>query len=288
VTNGALRVSYRLTRRGQGRDIPYAFAVDQDPGPDRGGTSHWGAGRQRPKQGSMYRHIMTTRHWLVALLALDALFIGLHLVRPVVPGLRSALFSITEDGGLPELYQYAKWFAIAVCTAGVAWRRHSRGFALWAVLAVYLLGEDALMLHERVGDALREWHPFDAPFGLRLDDVGELVTVVAVGLVFAVLFAVGYRRGSDEFRHATHDLAVIIGALGTVGVGMDMASVALHPGPALLTVLTVAEDGGEMLVASVMAWYALVLAWSEWRAGAVQAPVQRLRPALEEALGLAA
>ncbi|MEZ5417316.1 MAG: hypothetical protein R2708_08230 [Vicinamibacterales bacterium] len=238
----------------------------------------------------MYRQIVTTRHWLAALVAVDAAFIGLHLARPYLPVPLGPMFSLTEDGGFPELVQYVKWLGIAVCMAGVAYRRHSRGFAMWSLMALYLLAEDALMVHERAGDWLRAWHPFDAPFGLRLDDVGELATVVLAGLLFAVPFSIGYRRGSDEFRHATHDLAILMGALGTVGVGFDIGSVVVHAGPLVDTALVVIEDGGEMVVASIMAWYAGMLAWTERTAppAAVRRPVQRLRPALQDALGRAA
>ena len=225
---------------------------------------------------------MTTRHWLVTLLALDLLFVSVSLVGPGLGAFASPMFSLTEDGGYPEFYQYAKWAGIAALMFVAAQCHRSRGFTVWGVFALFLLADDALQVHERVGDWVHTWLPFAPPFNLRREDVGELASSVVAGLGFLALLGREYRIAAKDFRLATHDFAALVAMLAVVGVGVDLAHVALDPGPRWNTALTLLEDGGEMVVASVMCWYAGVIT----RVGAVPAhsfpePLTRLRPALE-------
>lgn len=229
---------------------------------------------------------MTTRQWLFTLLALDLLFITVSLARPGFSALASPMFSLTEDGGYSEIYQYAKWAGIAALMFVAAQLHHGRGFAVWGLFGLFLLADDALQIHERVGDWVNLWLPFTPAFNLRREDVGELASSLVVGLGFLALLAVAGRKAADDFRHATCDFAVLVGLLAVVGVGVDLAHAALEPGPAWNTALTVLEDGGELIIASVMCWYAGVLAG----VGAVTSrtrPATRLRPALEEMFGKA-
>ena len=236
-----------------------------------------------------YVCIVTARHWLLTLLALDLLFIVVSLARPSVSALASPMFALTEDGGYSEFYQYAKWAGIAALMFVAAHPRHGRGFAVWGLFALFLLADDALQIHERVGDWVNVWQTFTPPFNLRREDVGELASSLVAGLGFLALLVRAYRVANEHFRLATHDFAVLVGMLAIVGVGIDMAHVALDPGPTWNTALTVLEDGGEMIVASVMCWYAGVV----MRVGAVTsltrpAQLTRLRPALKDVLGRAA
>jgi len=237
---------------------------------------------------------VAARYWLLTLLALDLLFIAVSLVRPGFSVLASPMFSLTEDGGYFEFYQYAKWAGIAALMFVAARPRHGRGFAVWGLFALFLLADDALQIHERVGDWVNTWQPFSPPFNLRREDVGELASSVVAGLGFLVLLAGAYRVAAEGFRLATHDFAVLVGMLAVVGVGVDLAHVALNPGPTWDTALTVLEDGGEMMVASVMCWYAgmILRGGAGARPGAAAltrpAPLTRLRPALEAVLGKAA
>ena len=229
---------------------------------------------------------MTSRHWLFTLLALDLLFIAVSLARPGFRALASPMFSLAEDGGYSEFYQYGKWAGIAALMFVAAQSRHGRGFAVWGLFALFLLADDALQIHERVGDWVDTWQPFTPPFNLRREDVGELASSLVAGLGFLALLAAAYRVAADGFRHATHDFAVLVGMLAVVGVGVDLAHVALGPGPAWNTALTVLEDGGEMVVASVMCWYAGVITGVRAETSRTRpAELTRLRPALEEVLG---
>ena len=203
---------------------------------------------------------MTTRQWLFTLLALDLLFITVSLVRPGFSALASPMFSLTEDGGYSEIYQYAKWAGIAALMFMAAQLRPGRGFEVWGLFGLFLLADDALQIHERVGDWVNLWLPFTPAFNLRREDVGELASSLVAGLGFLALLAVACREAADGFRHATYGFAVLVGLLAVVGVGVDLAHAALEPGPAWNTALTVLEDGGELIVASVMCWYAGVIA----------------------------
>ena len=230
---------------------------------------------------------VTVRSWLWTLLTIDAAFVVLSLLRHSAGPVASPMFALTEDGGFPEFFQYAKWAGIAAFMFAIAHIRRSRGFRVWGLFAVFLLVDDAATLHERGGDLMRAWQPFNPPFGLRLDDVGELAVAAVAGLFFLGLLLREYRRSDETFRLATQDFAVLVAVLAVVGVGIDMLHVMWSPEGRMNLALTVVEDGGEMIVASVMCWYAGTIARSV-SAGARRARVIRLRPAIEEAIGKAA
>jgi len=98
---------------------------------------------------------------------------------------------------------------------------------------------------------------FIPPMGLRLQDIGELTTTAVACAILLPLFAWAYVHGSHIFKKMSHDLLILLLALAFFGIAADLALTALHPYLNWKGVLffRVFEDGGEMLVASLMLWY---------------------------------
>ena len=79
------------------------------------------------------------RSWLWTLLTIDVAFVVLSLLRHSAGPVASPMFALTEDGGFPEFFQYAKWAGIAAFMFAIAHIRRSRGFRVWGLFAVFLL-----------------------------------------------------------------------------------------------------------------------------------------------------
>jgi hypothetical protein len=95
-------------------------------------------------------------------------------------------------------------------------------------------------------------------FGLRPDDIGELIFAAAFGGVTVLLIGFGYWRGDSHARNVSRDMAILVVALGALGVGVDIAHVITYfKAPLLAQFLLILEDGGEMLVVSVMVAYSV-------------------------------
>jgi len=199
--------------------------------------------------------------WL--LLAADGLFIAVHLwAAEARPGQR--LLSIEADNGYPEVFQYLKFFWLALLTALLAWRTRAFGCLSWSGLFLYLLLDDLLRLHEDGGAALAEAWQLPALLGLRPKDLGELAVTAGAALVLLPAIALAWSRGGPGLRSLSRRLAPLLALLVLAGVGLDLLASALQPTGWPRLLLGILEDGGEMVVVSLMlavAFGALQAVW---------------------------
>lgn len=202
-----------------------------------------------------YFHIQSASLFLMLLLCTDIAFISLHAVVALSPLFDNLLFSLEKDQGYPEMFQYIKWFWIIILFTYLSIIRRSLTFCAWAVFFTYLLFDDAVGIHERVGALIAGNLTMTPPFGLRLLDIGELVVTGVAGVILLSFVLVAYVFGSKAFKKISHDLLFLIFILAFFGVFVDM----LHIAWKSITVLGVIEDGGEMFVASIMCWYVLLI-----------------------------
>ncbi|ANO50488.1 hypothetical protein [Woeseia oceani] len=209
--------------------------------------------------------------FLLLLLGIDFVFFFLHFL-PLFGVLNDPLFSLEEDGGYPERYQYAKIFSIIVLLIMVSAKAKVIGYGAWAVLFLYLLLDDALSIHELLGHQVATSMDFLPAFGLRARDFGELVvTGIAATLLLAPL-AVFYLCGTSSFRTVSRYLFLLLVALAFFGIFVDMLHVAIQQGWKVSFLLGALEDGGEMIVMSMMAAYVFLLYWRNRNAGSLSQP----------------
>ena len=86
-------------------------------------------------------------------------------------------------------------------------------------------------------------------------DFGELMVSSVFGICLLTPIATAYRRGSKAFRMVSIDLAVLIACLVLFGVGIDMVHQGFESNPAIGFSLGLVEDGGEILITSLLLWY---------------------------------
>ena len=120
---------------------------------------------------------------------------------------------------------------------------------------MHLLIDDSQQIHETYGLAIADAFGFQPAFGLRALDFGELVvTALAAGpLLGAIGLAYLFAPRSEE-RVFTHTMIALLIVLAFFGVGVDMLDI-MAPWPWLASTLGIVEDGGEMIVATVMVAY---------------------------------
>jgi len=200
--------------------------------------------------------------FFLILLSLDFCFILLHFYNSVlIPDSQfNPLFSLVEDTSYAEKFQYLKWALIALLFIYMGFKRAYLNYIPWALLFVYLLLDDSLTLHERIGGHLVQDYTGEAPLGLRFQDIGELMVSAIAGSILFSLLALAYFKGNKIFQKITKEMLMIFSVLVVFGVGIDMLGQMIDPGRYLTFVLEVIEDGGEMFIASAMLWYAYVVA----------------------------
>lgn len=231
----------------------------------------------------------TARTLLLLLLAADLAFIVLHVIYVETSWLRGRPFSLEQDNGLPEAFQYVKQFWIALCMLALFRRTRELVYAGWLLVFTFLLFDDAFQIHEHLGKWLGEKYSLWAVFGLRPDDIGELLFALFVGVLSALLIGFGFWRGDRDARAVSRDTAMLVVVLAVFGVGVDILHViAYFKGSLSAQLLLIVEDGGEMVVVSVTAAYIFNVLIHEGRS-----PVNvwdyvgsRLKPARNVAKGL--
>lgn len=203
---------------------------------------------------------------LFLLLSVDCAFIVIHVATRIERHLLNArlqlnydLLSITTDGGYPELYQYVKYFWLIILTLYLSKVTQGPRYIAWTVLFAYFLCDDAFSIHEKVGAIIGGGFNFSPPLNLRLQDVGELAVTVMAGIVLLPLHLWSYSGGSRAYKKISQDLLLLVCAFVFFGVFVDMVHQAIHVGWQVEFLMGIIEDGGEMVVLSIIVWYVFLL-----------------------------
>jgi hypothetical protein len=192
----------------------------------------------------------------------DLLFIGLHLVHLETSLLPSNRWSIAQDRGYGEMFQYVKYIGICLVLGQLFLQTRLRVMLGWLAVFGFLLLDDSARIHEHFGMAFAAVTHLPDIGSLRARDIGELVFALLAGLIVLPLVVFGWLRGARPARIITIDLALLIVALAGCGVGADLIHRML-----LLTSMNLLagliEDGGEMFVLSLTCAY--IAQWTTWQ-----------------------
>lgn len=203
----------------------------------------------------------TTNKIVVLLLLTDLNFITLHIIHYSSDFLNDINWSITKDRGYAEFFQYIKegWIVITLLFCWI--KTYALYYFSWMVFFLYTLLDDNLEIHESFGLDLAILFNFQPAYGLRGIDFGELlISIISYSVIF-ILLGISYYRSRPEGRKVSNNLLFLVAALAFCGVVLDMVDIMLLQFEnRLLTLYSqIAEDGGEMVVMSVILYYVLTL-----------------------------
>jgi hypothetical protein len=164
----------------------------------------------------------------------------------------SYVYSIDSDGSYAELFQYIKEYWIVIILFVIAIRRKHIIYFAWSSLFMYFLLDDSLKIHESFGKYLAEYFEFQPMFQLRAQDFGELSVSIFFGLLLFTLIGVSYLFSDNVAKRISKYLLILVFSLAFFGVIVDMLHTIIPWGYSLIGFI---EDGGEMLVMSIIVWY---------------------------------
>lgn len=200
---------------------------------------------------------------LILLVTCDAFFVAINvLLAAKGVDLDVSSYSLGVDAGYPELFQYAKWLAIVLLLTGMAASRKFAALTPWIFVFAYFLIDDSLRVHELIGAQFEEHFSFPVPFGLRMQDVGELTATAGFAMVLAVPFAVTFFKGAFKLNMLTLALIASVLSVAFFGVLVDMIAISFDGGRYSELFFLILEDGGEMVVASLTVWFVFLSAQS--------------------------
>jgi hypothetical protein len=197
-----------------------------------------------------------------ALIVADLAVIALHMLHEYLPrrvfelDLFGRGFYVDTEGGFGECFQYAKLGVTAGLLLLIYARRRAPSYLALAVVFAYLLLDDAFQIHEFVGLHLVSRLGLAGLVGARPQDSGELIVMAATGSVLLAQLALAYRASGTEDRRPVPVYLALLILLAFFGVFVDMLHMALR---GIVTGLALVEDGGEMLVVSLIVAYTACL-----------------------------
>ncbi len=211
---------------------------------------------------------LALRALLLGDLVLISISLGREAVRLFIPEytglITSSFFSINIDNGLAELFQYPKEAGAAIFAFLIWVRQRALVWLILSLLFAYLLADDAFQIHESSGRLLVSLLDSDRIAGITTQDVGELAATCTVFAVFAIWIIGQWSRLDMNTQPAVSMVLALVGLLACLGVGLDVLMTSFwffdesqdqgwrH---AFKEVVTHIEDGGEMLVVSVIVWF---------------------------------
>jgi hypothetical protein len=218
---------------------------------------------------------------LAALLIGDLIIIGLYCLRALgVLGnlLSDPKFSLVNENGYGEYFQYSKFFFIVVSLAFIFLYSREKIYLGWLLLFSYLLLDDSLQIHETIGAFLAESLHLPTVVGIRPVDFGEIFVSLFFGGLFLSIIGLSYRKAGTLARQVSVILFGLMILLGVCGVGMDVVhSMTDHyfGNTWVQHIPILLEDGGEhFTVSSMMAFtFAVALRYST-KPEKQQAPVE--------------
>ena len=191
---------------------------------------------------------------LVLLLITDLIFILLHILNVYTGLLNSSYYLLYRDRGYAEFFQYTKELWIVVLFLFLAIKKKRGIFYVFSLLFTYLLVDDYFEVHERLGRLIAETLNFQGLMGLRAVDLGELLVSGLFGLLFLIALVLFFFLSDINTRRIALYMGIFFVLLAFFGVALDMVGVIIEQ-RAILRLMVILEEGGEMLVMSLITWF---------------------------------
>jgi len=190
----------------------------------------------------------------ILLILADLVFMLIHVLY-TMDVVTNPLWSIKKDFGYAERYQYIKEGWIVLLLFIMAIKRSHIIYLTWSTLFMYLLLDDSLRIHERMGSYLFIYFKLQPAFNLRGQDFGELGVSMLFGSLLFLFIGCAYLFCDTVAKQISKHLFILVLALAFCGVFVDTFHRAIPFGPFGKSIRVLVEDGGEMLIMSIIVVY---------------------------------
>lgn len=203
--------------------------------------------------------------FLFLLILADLLFIFFHVGHLIsssgetLAEIGRSVFSLGKDLGLAESFMYVKEYWVILLLVFLAWTKKKFMYLAWALLFLYIMIDDLMQMHERVGAMLVSKFDLVPMFNLRAQDFGELAFSGFSGVVLLFLIGLSYIKSDANIRRICRHLIILLMSLVLFGVVFDMIQIMFADNHIMFHIFGIIEDGGEMIILSFFCWYVFLL-----------------------------
>lgn len=191
------------------------------------------------------------------LLGFDLCILLLYAGDFFLKGLSSPLFLI-GDWSVGEIFNYCKELLLFILSLWLVKATKQPLFVAWSLVFIYLLVDDALGLHELFGFLFHHLVPTASVAGLDSRNIGEFLFFVLAGSVLLTFLWQAHRYSQAPSRTFTWSLLPWLALLVFCGVFIDAVHILFMENSTSDFIFTLLEDGGEMVVLSIMVWKTLL------------------------------
>ena len=188
------------------------------------------------------------------LLLFDGLLIGSYVLLWLTGWLEAVPnFDLGWQGSIQEHFTYLKWLACSLIGLCLFARSRECLYLAWAGLFLCLFVEDAESFREQAGALIANGLGLGPAAALTEQGLGEFAAAIigSAGLLGAVAF-VYWRTDDRGAKDFSRDLAPLLGGLIIFAIGVDSLHAMVGRLPTPDFALGVIEEGGEMIIASML------------------------------------
>ncbi len=195
--------------------------------------------------------------FLLMLLGIDIIFILLSLIDSF-SGFNFSNFAVQNDNLFAEKFQYFKFIGIAFICFLLAIKSRSPKFLFFMNIPIYLYLDDSRQLHERFGTKIASFlyggNSNDTLItNFRYQDIGEIIYMLFFAFILLFIFLICYALSNTFERHFLKKILKLFIIFGIFAILVDSMH-QLSEG-FLYNILTIIEDGGEMIPISFISAY---------------------------------
>lgn len=189
------------------------------------------------------------------LLIVDIFFILIHSYTIVFWNMEPEVLLLDANGfGFPEAFQYLKYLGVMGLIAYLIVYIKRYAYLPLFVLFTFLLINDVLQLHRLASWFFVDYLNLKAKLGFKAMSIGQLIYAVTMGLFFLSLSLWHYSTAALATRKSFLDIFKLLCVFLFFGVGVDVVQAFFEAHNRASLILTIVEEGGEMITLSMLVW----------------------------------
>ena len=205
------------------------------------------------------KHFSKSLNLLLILVVLDLAFIVLSLI-DTLSNLNFGNFLVQLDGGFAEKYQYLKFIGVSLMSIILWIKRRSIQYLIFTIIPLYLYWDDSKQIHERAGtkfaSLIYKGNANDTLISnFRFQDIGEILYMSLIAFAFLIIFLICFRLSNNFERLFMKKIFYLLIIFGIFAMAIDSIH-QLFSGK-IYDLVSIIEDGGEMIPISVVSTYFL-------------------------------
>ena len=190
-----------------------------------------------------------------ALILITIGFIIVHLFHTYNGVPASDMFDLEIDNSFSELFLYLQELAIVVLLYWMYRHTDNLLYLAWGFIFAYVLLDDSLLIHERIGVWMVDRFDVQNNYGVRGRDITEVIVQLAFGIPLVGFMAwTHFFRGDTAAKRISIILFLLLGLLVSFAIVLDWFHVKIMIID-LKPVLGTIEDGAEMFILTGILWF---------------------------------